>query len=184
MAQTLTTTDLQNTGQSASVSDDLAQSGVSKMVENVVSLRDGTPADKLLDQRFDQFAGSKIRVDANFLSSGRRLRHRRHEINADAEVIAKHLRLPVAYLDAIEAGQWEKLPGRSFAICYVRDYARYLGLDADDLAASAKNEIAPVNTDHLFKFPEPIYGVSSSGGLVFVLSALVIGAVIAAVLYL
>ena len=48
--------------------------------------------------------------------------------------VADVLHLDVAVVAAIEEGRFEDLPMRPYARGYVRNYARILGLDADDLA--------------------------------------------------
>lgn len=179
MPRLLSTLPLHETPQSDSLQDRLTKSSVSKVVENVVSLRDAAVAEDQI-----QFVPRQTSsVDESYFSCGRRLRHRRQEINADAVKIAQQLRIPVAYLDAIEAGRWEQLPGRAFAICYVRDYAKILGLDSGDLATCAKSEIAPVSADRTFRFPAPIYP-SGGGWFAIILSVAVTSSVAAAVLYL
>jgi len=149
------------------------------VVENVVTLHDAAVAEEQTDVAQRQVPA----MDAAYLSCGRKLRHRRQETNADAEKIAKQLRIPVAYLDAIETDNWGLLPGRAYAIGYVRAYAEKLGLDADELANNARSEITPDSPARIFKFPAPIYRTGRAGVAVF-LSAIVICSVIAAVLYL
>src|SRR6185437_4302289 len=59
----------------------------------------------------------------------RRTRDQRRLSIADA---AKALRIRTDYLDAIEKGAYERLPGRAYAVGFVRSYADYLGLDAPE----------------------------------------------------
>jgi len=52
------------------------------------------------------------------------------------------LKIRFDYLVAIEEGRFHVLPGRLYAIGYVRSYAAYLGLDADALVDRMKVEMA------------------------------------------
>ncbi|MBZ5724556.1 MAG: helix-turn-helix domain-containing protein [Acidobacteriia bacterium] len=47
--------------------------------------------------------------------------------------IAEATKIGVRYLDAIERGQFGKLPGGIYSISYIRQYARALEIDASRL---------------------------------------------------
>ncbi len=50
--------------------------------------------------------------------------------------------LQEAYLRAIEAGEYWKLPSVSYGLAYVKSYARFVGLDPDLIADQFKAELA------------------------------------------
>jgi cytoskeletal protein RodZ len=52
--------------------------------------------------------------------------------------IAETTRISMRFLEAIEAGEFEKLPGGVFAVNYVRQYARCIGYDEDALVEQCK----------------------------------------------
>lgn len=54
----------------------------------------------------------------------------------------RELKIPPHHLIAIETSCFEALPGRVYAIGFVRSYAAYLGLDAEKLVARLKDEMA------------------------------------------
>src|SRR5437660_7215121 len=54
--------------------------------------------------------------------------------------ISQALRIRKDYLEAIESDRADKLPGRTYAIGFVRSYAGYLGLDETGLVSRFKNE--------------------------------------------
>lgn len=95
----------------------------------------------------------------------------------DLQDIAAQLRIRHAYLDAIERGDFEALPGPTYAIGFVRAYARYLSLDANDMIARFKIEAAGLDAPAELTFPEP---VSESrvprGGLVVIALLLAVAA--------
>lgn len=60
--------------------------------------------------------------------------------------IASRTRIPLRHLEAIEAGQFEKLPGRTYAIGFGRAYARAVDLPEEDVAQAIREALggAPV----------------------------------------
>lgn len=72
---------------------------------------------------------------------GRDLREARLGRGEEAAPIAATLRLRVAHLEALEAGDLAQLPARPYALGYLRSYAAYLGLDPDVCAARLKGEL-------------------------------------------
>lgn len=62
-------------------------------------------------------------------SLGQRLRDERVRQGKTIRPIADELRIGSRYLEAIEADDWEKLPGGFFNRSFVRQYAQALGLD-------------------------------------------------------
>ena len=65
---------------------------------------------------------------------GLRFRTAREGAGMTQDQVADVLHLDVAVVSAIEDGRFADLPMRPYARGYVRNYARVLGLDADDLA--------------------------------------------------
>lgn len=75
--------------------------------------------------------------DMNF-PVGEILRHTRLEYGQSLQQVEIALRIRAAQLCAIEEGRLEDLPGRVYAIGFVRSYAEYLGLDADRIVRMFK----------------------------------------------
>ena len=75
---------------------------------------------------------------------GETLRRERLKRNLDFEQISRELKISRRFLEAIENDQFEKLPGGVFAKSFVRQYARLLGLDEDELAGQLQSALAPV----------------------------------------
>jgi cytoskeleton protein RodZ len=76
-------------------------------------------------------------------SVGETLRRERLKRNLDIESISRELKISRRLLDAIEADQYDRLPGGVFAKAFVRQYAQLMELDADDLAAQVQRAIDP-----------------------------------------
>lgn len=77
----------------------------------------------------------------------------RGETTAD---VAHQLRLRDGYIEAIESGNFEVLPGVTYAIGFLRSYARYLRLDADDLIQRFKEEVSDITPPADLAFLEPV----------------------------
>ena len=69
------------------------------------------------------------------MSVGESLRRERLKRNLELEQISQELKISSKFLDAIEEERFETLPGGVFAKSFVRQYARFLGLDEDELGA-------------------------------------------------
>jgi cytoskeleton protein RodZ len=74
-------------------------------------------------------------------SIGESLRHERLRRNLDLEAVSRELKISPRFLEAIEAGRLDKLPGGVFAKSFARQYARYLGLDEDEIAGEVQRAV-------------------------------------------
>lgn len=87
--------------------------------------------------------------------------------------VAATLRIRVAYLEAIETGAYEKLPGPVYAVGFVRAYAEYLGLDGEEAARQFKREGQGLDHQPDLTLPMPIAERSIPGGRIL-MTALVL----------
>lgn len=71
---------------------------------------------------------------------GRLLRETRERLGHTLPAVAATLRIRQPYLQAIEAGRFEKLPGSAYVGGFVRSYADYLGLDGNEIVRRFKLE--------------------------------------------
>jgi cytoskeleton protein RodZ len=85
-------------------------------------------------------------------SIGDTLRRERLRLNLDLEQIARETKISRKLLEAIESEDFSRLPGGVFTKSFVRQYARVLGLDEDEIATELERTIQP---------EEPVY--ESSG---------------------
>jgi cytoskeleton protein RodZ len=86
---------------------------------------------------------------------------------------AASLRIRAAYLEAIEQGAYEQLPGRAYAVGFVRTYADYLGLDGEEAARRFKLDGQGLDPTPDLALPMPIAERSMPGGR-FLVAALVL----------
>lgn len=73
---------------------------------------------------------------------GALLRRTRLAKKQDLRDIASYLCIRPLFLEAIEEGRRKELPGDTYAAGFVRSYAAYLGLDAEDIVAKYKAELS------------------------------------------
>lgn len=72
---------------------------------------------------------------------GAQLHAAREEKGLSLEQVAAETRIPQRHLVAIEAGDFGRLPGRTYAVGFSRTYAKTVGLDQDDVAAMVRAEL-------------------------------------------
>ena len=83
---------------------------------------------------------------------GESLRRERLKRNLELEEISHDLKISTRFLQAIENDQYDKLPGGVFAKSFVRQYARLLGLNEEDLADQVQQILGPA--PEIPQFPE------------------------------
>jgi len=76
-------------------------------------------------------------------SVGETLRAERLRRNLALDQISNELKISARFLGAIEAGEYNKLPGGVFIKSFVRQYARLLGLDEEELAGQVQRMLEP-----------------------------------------
>jgi cytoskeleton protein RodZ len=103
---------------------------------------------------------------------GQLLRETREGYGTDLERMAAALRIRAAYLEAIEEGAYDRLPGPVYALGFVRAYAVHLGLDGDEAVRRFKLEAEGFDGQRDLTFPVPLAERSIPGGTM-VLTALI-----------
>lgn len=73
---------------------------------------------------------------------GASLRAAREAKRVDLAHIAAETRIPLRHLEAIEAGNFESLPSRAYAIGFTRTYAKALGMDGVAIVDAVRLELA------------------------------------------
>ncbi|MCW8970234.1 MAG: helix-turn-helix domain-containing protein, partial [Rhodospirillales bacterium] len=102
---------------------------------------------------------------------GALLRATRQRLNEDLRNVAQALRIRYVYLEAIEGGRYEVLPGTTYAVGFVRAYSDYLGLDSAEVVRRFKQEHANLGKRTALEFPVPIAERSVPGGAILLISA-------------
>ncbi len=73
---------------------------------------------------------------------GQRLRQAREAMQMSPEEAARHLRQDVAIIIALEEDDYERLPGQTYVLGYLRSYARLLKLPEDEIVEGVQIEQA------------------------------------------
>jgi cytoskeleton protein RodZ len=101
-------------------------------------------------------------VDRNILDHytdlpvGEVLRRARIQFGLELPYVAAHLNIRPEHLAAIEAGDITRLPGRVYAIGFVRTYAEYLRLDSDKIVYLFKSQVIGHTIARDLNFPIPV----------------------------
>ncbi len=98
------------------------------------------------------------------------VRHAREDFGQDIRGVADVLRIRPAYLEAIETGDFDSLPGTTYAVGFLRTYAEYLGLDAEDMVERFKAETQAAARRSELIFPEPVAEGRIPGGAIILVS--------------
>ncbi|MDQ2104001.1 helix-turn-helix domain-containing protein, partial [Azospirillum isscasi] len=94
------------------------------------------------------------------------LRQTRESLGYDLREVATMLRIRYPYLQAIESGRFEELPGTAYAAGFLRSYAECLGLDPDAIITRYKDEAAGRTRSQQLYFPTPVPEGRIPGGTV------------------
>ncbi len=80
-------------------------------------------------------------VELNLQSTGELLRRAREQKSLSLEDIAKKTRIPRRHLASIESGDFDALPGRTYAIGFAKSYARTVGLSDASIGSQLRAEM-------------------------------------------
>lgn len=100
---------------------------------------------------------------------GEELREARQALGWSVEDAAAQLRIRRVYLNALEEGRVRDLPSAAYAIGFVRNYSKLLGIDDDDMVRRFREAVQGVGgrkTDLVF--PEPVPERGFPAGVVVV----------------
>lgn len=108
---------------------------------------------------------------------GAQLREARMARGEELEDVAENLRIQPTYLHALEQGDLSVMPGRTYALGFLRSYAQYLGFDGEDLIAQIRSSVAdltgkahlhgrtPLSESRLPKLPILVVSLAALAGL-------------------
>ena len=108
---------------------------------------------------------------------GAQLRQARIARGETVEQVAENLRIRPSYLHGLEQGDLSIMPGRTYALGFLRSYARYLGFDGEDLTAQIRSSVAdltrgthlhsrtPLSESRLPKLPILVVSLAALAGV-------------------
>lgn len=80
-------------------------------------------------------------VELTLHSTGALLRQAREQKNMSLEEIAKKTRIPQRHLASLESGDFDALPGRTYAIGFAKSFARTVGLSDASIGSQLREEM-------------------------------------------
>jgi cytoskeleton protein RodZ len=111
---------------------------------------------------------------------GDELRMRREEAGHSIVEVAEATRVQRRYLEALENGRLEDLPGTVYALGFLRTYAEHYGFNGDEFVTRFKEETEGQRREQDYSLPEPIEeGRVPTAAIVIVAIVLAIGAYVA-----
>lgn len=106
----------------------------------------------LRDARGGGVAG--LNIDPSW-RAGRKLAEARKQRGWTQKDVADKIRVRVEYLQSLEAMNIKQLPGKAYALAYLRSYAKALGLNSSALAEQFKEECALSREDAQAQIRDP-----------------------------
>ena len=111
---------------------------------------------------------------------GDELRMRREEAGHTTHELAEAIRIQRRFLEALEAGRLEDLPGTVYALGFLRTYAEYYGLNGDEFVTRFKEETEGYRREQDYSLPEPIEEAKVPTAAIVILAiVLAVGAYVA-----
>jgi len=105
-------------------------------------------------------------------SIGVLLREARQGFGRNVDQIGEALRIKPSYLQAIEDGRYEELPGPTYTVGFIRAYAEYLGLDGNEILRRFKQETEGLEFRRDLSFPMPLTERSVPGGTILLVGVI------------
>lgn len=108
---------------------------------------------------------------------GEELREARMALGVSVADMAQQIRIRRIYLQALEEGRLQDLPGQAYVVGFLRNYANALGLDTDEVLRRFREVSEPGGPKANLVFPEPVPSRGVPAGAVMLAGAvLAVGA--------
>ncbi len=111
--------------------------------------------------------------ESDYSGIGAELRATRERLNIKLSSVADALRINLEYLQAIEGGQFQGLPGHVYTLGFLRSYAEYLELDPARVISQFKEEDSEPRPETKLDFPEPMEAGRLPTGRILLISLIV-----------
>jgi cytoskeleton protein RodZ len=135
-----------------------------------------------LQRRYRAYASSQVRAPEDgsrrvkprsAQGVGALLRAERERQDLSILEVAGTLRIRRVFLEALEEGHVDRLPGGTYAVAFVRAYADFLGLDRDEIFSRFRAEVEGIDQPVELVFPTPIAAGRLPGGALLAVSLVV-----------
>jgi cytoskeletal protein RodZ len=109
-------------------------------------------------------ADNETRPDAGRrVTFGEELRKEREIRGIELREIAEATKISQRFLEALERDDFKNLPAPVFSRGFVREYSRYLGLDAEEMVDRYVHYCHSIDDPTLSEFPEPLHSDRVTG---------------------
>ena len=107
--------------------------------------------------------------------AGADLRAARERLGWDLADVAAMLRIRSSYLEALESGRLNNLPGNVYAVGFLRTYATALGLNVEEVSRRFRAEAGEIPRHSELVFPVPMPERGLPAGAVLLLGLILVG---------
>src|ERR1700722_16219509 len=107
--------------------------------------------------------------------AGAELREARERRGWALDDVAAMLRIRPSYLEALESGRLNQLPGSFYALGFLRNYATALGLDPEESARRFRSEAGDIPRHSELVFPSPAPERGLPAGAMILLGLILVG---------
>ena len=111
-------------------------------------------------------------ADTTSVEFGAAMRDMRKAHNRELSDVANALRIRQVYLQAIEDGRFDDLPGPTYAAGFVRAYADYLGLELDEVMRRYRSATGDIPTQTPLVPPSPMAEARLPTGFILLVAAI------------
>ncbi len=150
-------------------------SGGAEPVKPIVDDADAATNRKRLHLREVSLTGTE--TTETYDGIGAQLGAARLALGLDLDRAALELRIRRSYIEAIESGRFDALPGQAYTQGFVRSYASFLRLDPEDILERLREETRARRKSDELVFPTPMAEARLPGLRVLALSLLIAGVV-------
>lgn len=103
---------------------------------------------------------------------GEALRAEREKAGIDIPTLSAELRIPKSYLHALEAEDYDELPGTTYGFGYIKSYCKFLGIDDQPFLDTFKMRTSMAGNGPKYHFPDEALEPRMSGAMVAMLVVL------------
>ncbi len=115
-------------------------------------------------------------ADTTSVEFGAAMREMRQAHNRELSDVANALRIRQVYLQAIEDGRFDDLPGPTYAAGFVRAYADYLGLELDEVMRRYRSATGNIPAQAALVPPSPMSEARLPTGFILLVAAVLAAA--------
>jgi cytoskeleton protein RodZ len=123
--------------------------------------------DKMTDLSVDQKLANVTNLRPTV---GDELRMRREEAGHTINDVSEAVRIQPRYLEALEKGRLEDLPGTVYALGFLRTYAEHYGFNGGAFVTRFKEETEGLRREQDFSLPEPIEDARVPTAAIFIVA--------------